>query len=356
MADPTTLAHRGAAHLARVRDLLGPLRDRGNDAWDVPILERLPGHPEAAAEWARAVDTWWTLAQTQTRDLLVSEARRAWRSQVADRYDLDDLIQAGTIGAYRAAQRWSPSAAASWRWYAGAGIRMHVRLALRTGQTEVVSIPDAKRAIQWQLHRAQEELARRGERETVAGLAALVGLDVEVARELLHAGSAVYLDAPLGVDSERTAHDALGDADDGGEDALIARLDSERAARVVREALDALPPRHRQALELRLDGRTLLQAGEALGVGRERARQLEATAMTKLWRHLDEREHAAMSVADVAQTLADRVRRAVTTTPRSHLQVAEMAGIPPERARKELWRLTKRGEVVRVGAQAWVAA
>jgi RNA polymerase sigma factor (sigma-70 family) len=65
----------------------------------------------------------------------------------------------------------------------------------------------------------------------------------------------------------------------------------------VREALQALPDVERRILELRFgfegEGRTLEEIGRELAISRERVRQLERSAMTRLEARLGDLADAA---------------------------------------------------------------
>jgi RNA polymerase primary sigma factor len=104
----------------------------------------------------------------------------------------------------------------------------------------------------------------------------------EAARALRQ--SVISLETPVGEEEESTLGSLLED--------LLSPSPEEEATREllrarVREALGVLTPRERKVIELRFgitDGRarTLDVVGNALGVTRERARQIEAQALSKL--------------------------------------------------------------------------
>ena len=97
----------------------------------------------------------------------------------------------------------------------------------------------------------------------------------------------ISLETPVGEEDESTLGSLLED--------LLSPSPEEEATREllrerVREALGVLTPRERKVIELRfgiIDGRarTLDVVGNALGVTRERARQIEAQALSKLRHH-----------------------------------------------------------------------
>lgn len=91
----------------------------------------------------------------------------------------------------------------------------------------------------------------------------------------------VSLDAPVGdTDEDKTWHDVFAAAEPGAPE--FER--SELAA--VGAAVDQLPERAAAVVRGRLQGLTLRQVGEDLGVSRERARQLERDALDTIRRRL----------------------------------------------------------------------
>lgn len=103
------------------------------------------------------------------------------------------------------------------------------------------------------------------------------------------APSVVPIDAPVYGDGPRTWSEVLpADGD------LEAALDCARHAARLQDALADLPRRERRLIELRfgIGGTaplTLVDVGAAVGVGRERARQIEALVLTVLGRSLSRR-------------------------------------------------------------------
>jgi RNA polymerase sigma-32 factor len=99
-------------------------------------------------------------------------------------------------------------------------------------------------------------------------------------------GPDASLNATVGADDDSTQQmDLLKDTGPGPEDIAIDVIDGETRSRWLREAMDVLTPRERQIIVSRFleeDKSTLAKIGVDFGVSKERIRQIEAKALTKL--------------------------------------------------------------------------
>lgn len=330
------LARAGRRHLDRVRELLGPLPKAGGQiAWDAPIREALAlptAPPEARERWARCERIWWRLARTKTADIRRAEAYRHWRQQT-HRVRIEDLDSAALLGLYRAAQSWDPDAPASWRTWAGQGVRMQIRRHLRDGHP--VYAPVLHRVAASDLRRAMAELEHRGLPQQLELACELTGLPIERAREVLQADRMIHLDALVTDDGERDFHELVADE---GED-VDGRIDLAADVARLRAALARLPARERLVLERRAEGATLAEIGGLVGVSRQRVRQIERTAL----RHLA----ALLGVEEPAGTIAgpdvlDRVVAAIEAHgDLGPTQLAELLGIEYQQAKAATSRLRR---------------
>jgi RNA polymerase primary sigma factor len=204
-----------------------------------------------------------------------------------------DLINEGNIGLMLAVDRFNPDKGARLSTYSALWIRQSIRRALAS-QGKTIRMPVYAVDQIYHLSQAERRLREQfGRPATDEELAAELDVSTDRLGELRSASiRPASLDAPLGDrDSSRLA-DVLAD-----ENAELpgASLDKEASYELLREVLPKLPAREATILRLRfgLEGgveKTLEEIGGVMRLTRERIRQLQNGALTRLRRLMEERD------------------------------------------------------------------
>jgi RNA polymerase primary sigma factor len=214
--------------------------------------------------------------------LLVSVVKRYRGQGLA----FSDLIQEGYFGLIRAVDKFDHRRGGKFSTYATIWIRQSALRAL-AAHGDAIAVPDHIRSRRNVVDRASAEFAAaHGRDPTVDELQRDTGIAGNDIREAL---ATARVTRSLDADVNGYGASVLNIVDDLAADP-VDEADRERASRLTREVLDAMPRLERQVLELRLtqpDGtRSRSEVAAALGLSRGRVAIIEAEAISILRRRL----------------------------------------------------------------------
>ena len=196
-----------------------------------------------------------------------------------------DLIQEGNIGLIRAANKFNYQLGHKFSTYATWWIRQAVTRAI-ADQSRTIRVPvhmgDQINKLLRISHRLTQELGRA---PTSEELAQAMEIPTRKAEEMLRvARRPLSLEMPTDDEGNSELGDFIEDEDSAAPDEEVT---SAMLRELLRNTLQDLPPREVRILQLRyglVDGETytLEEVGKKLGVTRERVRQIEAQALSRL--------------------------------------------------------------------------
>jgi len=214
---------------------------------------------------------------------------------------LGDLIEEGNLGLIKAVDYFDPDHGTRFSTYAAWWIKQSIKRAL-LANVQPVHIPTYMVALmnQWR-HTVVELESKLGRTLDVEEMAPIMHLPIRKAK-IIHQvvkilSSVKDTSGSDGTDDNQMLEESLQDKNAGKpEDELAADEEQEKVLRLLNE----IDPREANVLRLHygLDGRksmTLKQIGEKLGLTRERIRQIQRAALTKLYEYMNEEHHQTTS-------------------------------------------------------------
>jgi RNA polymerase nonessential primary-like sigma factor len=243
------------------------------------LSEEMAAQLRAQVQAARAARQ--TLIQANGRLVISIAARYSGHG-----LSLAELAQEGVLGLIRAIDKYDPSKETRLSTYASYWIRQAVSRAVAQ-QTRTIRLPVHKVDRLRKINKAIGQLAQQlGRAPDLAEIAAWMDETPENIAQMLRDGQeTLSLEEPVG-DEDATLADFI-ETDQAG--SLEAQVDETLLAERIRQALSNLTARESRIVELRYglrDGQplTLQDVAERFGLTRERVRQIEKEALTKLRR------------------------------------------------------------------------
>ncbi len=212
---------------------------------------------------------------------------------------MGDLVQEGNVGLLQAAGRFEPDRGVRFSTYASWWIRSAMQdFILRNWSIVRTGTTAAQKSLFFNLRRLRAQIDDIGgeqlseeSREFIANELKVNVHEVE-AMEIRLNGGDQSLNAPVSDESEDSWQDFLADHRSTSEEVVVKIHDGHTRARWLVEALRELPPREQTIIRKRRlteNGATLEELGRVLGVSKERVRQLEHRALTKLRKSISQR-------------------------------------------------------------------
>ena len=214
------------------------------------------------------------------------QQNKGFIAMMARRYsagaEMEDLEQEGYIALCEAVQHYDPGRGMSFISYAAFWIKRRMRICADNSRTVRLSFNAGDEVRQYQkiMREYRQEYGCDPSDRELCGFLYVSREKLDQIRKAAQMGNIRSLDEPVqGMEGDISIGDTVPSGEDMEED-TIREIDKEQMKRELWIAVDQLPGDLPAAVRLRYKDRlTLEKTGQALGVNRERARQLESKAM-----------------------------------------------------------------------------
>ena len=263
-----------AEHWKKLTKELG--REPEVDEWKLEVKKRLPAFRKRLFVGRRAKEK---MVQSNLR-LVVSIAKKYMNRGLS----FQDLIQEGSLGLIRAAEKFDHEKGYKFSTYATWWIRQAITRAI-ADQSRTIRLPVHLYETISRIKKTTKLLSQEmGRKPTEEEIATRMEMTIEKLRFIAKSAQLpISLETPIGKEEDSRLGDFIEADGETPEDQVSKNLLREDLESV----LDTLSPRERDVLRLRYgldDGRmkTLEEIGQIFNVTRERIRQIEAKALRKL--------------------------------------------------------------------------